>query len=35
LQGEKPLALYEKISLEFPTYTEVSVENKKREEIRV
>jgi predicted transcriptional regulator len=35
LQEEKPVAIYEKITLEFPSYTEVSVANKKREEIRL
>ena len=35
LQEEKPIALYEKITLEFPTYGEVSEMNKKRDEVRV
>ncbi|KLL04503.1 MAG: hypothetical protein MRERV_20c024 [Mycoplasmataceae bacterium RV_VA103A] len=33
LQEEKPIALYEKITLEFPTYQEPVVVNEKRREI--
>ncbi|CAG8455749.1 26228_t:CDS:2, partial [Gigaspora margarita] len=34
LQEEKPIALYEKITLEFPTYTETPAVNKRRSEIK-
>ena len=35
LQEEKPIALYEKITLEFPAYTEVSKMNKKERETKL
>ena len=33
IQAEKPIALYEKITLEFPTYQEPVIANEKRREI--
>ena len=35
LQGEKPIALYEKITLEFPTYPEVLEMNKREKDTKL